>query len=734
MGRRLLFFVFLLSVIMTHSSCGPRKQQAANPLLAAEWDTPYGVPPFDRIRPEDFPPAFERAMSLHNAEIDAIVSSDEEPTFENTMLAYDRSGLRLARLRRLFEMLSASDATPAMQSVRERMVPLFAAHDDGIRMNGALFDRIRTLYEVRHTLGLDAAQMRLLERTYGEFARSGALLGAEEQERLRRINADLAVAEARFGAHLLAATEAYELVLESNALEGLPPSVREAARGRAVARGLGNDRSLFTLDEASRLALLTHSTRRDLRERIYRAYTERCAPDSAYDNTREINDIARLRLEKARLLGYPAYADFALSDRMARTPEAAGRLLEELWGAALERAREELGAMDSLRRRERRDSSGVFEPWDWWFYAEKLRKSDYALEEEMLRPYFALENVRTGIFFLANRLYGITFRPVVVPVPHPAAMAYEVLDADAAHLGVLYLDLYARSGKSGGAWCGTFAESYYDADGRRVAPVVGVVCNFTPASGSTPSLLTPDETATLFHEFGHALHFLFRDVKYRGLAEVEEDFVEFPSQIMENWAFEPEMLRQYATHYRTGDIIPDHLVRKLRRSLRFNQGFALTELVAAARTDLDLHRRTEQEPFDPAEFERSLTEGYGLIPQIVPRYRYPYFAHIFDGGYEAGYYSYLWAEVLDKDAFEAFRESGDLFDRRVAERFRREVLEPGGSRDGAAMFRSFRGREPDRRAMLRARGLLDISDTTVRSGTRADRPLAPRPVADGAEH
>lgn len=720
MERRLRFFVLLLCTAMTLSSCGGRKEAPANPLLS-EWDTPYGVPPFDRIVPADFPPAFDRAMSLHNAEIEAIASDGDEPTFDNTMLAYDRAGLRLGRLRLLFDMLSASDATPEMQSVRERMMPLLAEHDDRIRMNERLFARIRTLYDVRRSLGLDADEMRLLERTYDEFVRSGALLDADEKARLQRINADLAAAGARFGAHLLAATKAYGLVLDENELEGLPPTVRDAARARAAERGLGN-RSLFTLDEPSRLGVLTHSSRRDLREAVYRAYTERCARDSAYDNTREIVEISRLRLEKARLLGYASYADYALSDCMARTPETADRLLADLWEPALEQACEELGELESLRQRDRRDTSGSFEAWDWWYYAEKLRKRDYAVDEEMLRPYFSLENVRTGIFFLANRLYGITFRPVVVPVSHPQMLAYEVLDADASHLGVLYFDLFSRAGKSGGAWCGLFTEQYYDADGRRVAPAVGVVCNFAPASGTTPTLLTLDETATLFHEFGHALHFLFRDVRYRGLSEVEGDFVELPSQIMENWAFEPEMLRQYATHYRTGDIIPDELVRKLRRSLRFNQGFALTELVAAARTDLDLHRRTEDAPFDPAEFERALTGRYGLIPQIAPRYRYPYFAHIFDGGYEAGYYFYLWAEVLDKDAFEAFRESGDLFDRRLAERFRREVLEPGGSRSGEAMFRAFRGREPDRRAMLRARGLLDEPDTAIRPAPPRMRP------------
>lgn len=686
--------------MMSLTACGSAGKTEENPLLA-EWTTPFGVPPFDKIRTEHYLPAFEQAMSLHEAEIDAIVTNNDDPTFENTMLAYDASGKLLARLNLVFGMISSAETDEQLQAVQEQLMPMLAAHNDRIMLDERLFERIKTLYGIRRTLGLDAEQMRLLEKTYDDFVRSGALLDPEQKSRLKQVNEELSAAQVQFGKNLLAENNAFTLELKAGQLEGLPTGIRDAAREKAVEMGLP-DKYVITLDNPSRLPFLTYSSRRDLREEVYKAYLSRCDRGGERDNKALVNDFSRLRLEKANLLGYASYADYVVSEQMAGTPGAAYELLEGVWGPALNRAKEELAQMDSLLQADEKGAS--FEAWDWWYYAEKLRKQKYSLDEEMLRPYFSLENAQTGIFFLANRLYGITFRPVVVPVYHPDVMAYEVLDSDDTRLGVLYFDFFPREGKSGGAWCGNFTEQYYS-DGQRVAPVVGVVCNFTPPTKTTPALLNLDETETLFHEFGHALHFLFHDVKYRGLSEVEGDFVELPSQIMENWAFEPEVLKHYATHYRTGEIIPDHLVRKLRNSEYFNQGFATTELVAAARTDLDLHRMRRYEPFDVDAYEKELTDSYGLLPQIAPRYRFPYFSHIFDGGYSAGYYFYIWAEVLDKDAFQAFRESGDLFDRRIATAFRTKILERGGSQDGMSMYRAFRGKEPDKRAMLRARGL-----------------------------
>ncbi len=709
MKRFAVLLLFLTA--MTCVSCNRRQAAAENPLLAA-WETPYGVPPFDRIRPEHFRPAFEEAMRRHEAEIEAVASNSEAPTFDNTILALDDAGRDLERVSLVFGMLSAAETNDELQAIEAEMMPRLTAHGDRIRLNERLFARVKTLYDRRPELGLDAAQERLLKKSYDEFVRAGALLDEAQKERLRAINEALSTTAVRFGQHLLAENNAFALELSADELDGLPTSVRDAAREAAEAAGKSG-KYLFTLHKPSLLPFLTYSSRRDLRERLYEGYLNRGANGDANDNRALINDFIRLRTEKAHLLGYPSYADYVVADQMAGTTKAVYRLLEEIWTPALERAKGELEAMRTLFAQDHPDEQ--FASWDWWYYAEKVRRRDYALDEAMLAPYFSLENVRSGIFFLANRLYGITFRPIVVPVYHEEVSAYEVLDSDDSHLGVLYFDFHPRAGKGPGAWCGNYVEQSYR-DGERVAPVVSIVCNFTRPTASTPALLTLDEAETLFHEFGHALHFLFHDVRYRGLAEVEGDFVELPSQVMENWAFHPEVLKHYAVHYRTGEVIPDALVAKLRRSELFNQGFATTELIAASLSDLDIHSLTTYEPIDPAAFERkALNERRGLIPEIEPRYRYPYFSHIFDGGYSAGYYFYTWAEVLDKDAFEAFRESGDLFNREIAARFRR-LLASGGTQDGMTLYRTFRGKDPDKRAMLRGRGLLaeepEQADTT----------------------
>ena len=693
----------LLTLILTMTlvSCKSDKHAGENPFFA-EWNTPYGVPPFDRIAPEHFLPALERGMSLHDAEIDAITSDNDAPTFENVILAYDRSGRMLAQTELIFGMLCAAENTPEMQALQERVMPLLAAHADKILLNEKLFERVKAVYDRRGALELDAEQNRLLEKTYRDFVRAGALLDAEQKARLKAINGELSLAAVKFGQNILAENGNYALVLESADLDGIPSNVRDQAREKAEATGK-KGKYVFTLHKPSLIPFLTYSQKRELREEIYKAYLNRCNNGDEYDNKQLINDFIRLRTEKAHLLGYPSYADYVVADEMAGTTDAVYKLLNEIWTPALERAKGELAEMEELFKKDHPD--GEFASWDWWYYAEKVRKQKYQLEEELLRPYFSLENVQSGIFFLANRLYGITFRPIVVPLYHPDAIAYEVLDADESHLGVLYFDYFPRDGKSQGAWCGNYVEQTYE-DGKRVAPVVSIVCNFTRPTSNAPALLTLDETETLFHEFGHALHFLFHDVKYRGLTEVEGDFVELPSQLMENWAFDPEVLKQYAVHYRSNEVIPEYLVAKLRRSELFNQGFMTTELIAASLSDMDIHSITEYEPFDPMEFERkALTEKRGLIPQIEPRYRYPYFSHIFDGGYSAGYYFYTWAEVLDKDVFEAFRESGDLFNKRIADDFRRKILARGGSEDGMTMYRDFRGKDPDKRAMLRSRGL-----------------------------
>ncbi len=692
----------MASILTT--GCNGDKENLPNPFFE-EWTTPYGVPPFDRIRAYHYEPAFEHAMSLHDEQIEAITAETDEPTFANTLAAYDASGRMLDDVSNIFSMLCAADTSERMQEIEERMMPRLAAHYDKILMNDALFARIKQVYDKRNSTDLTPDQLRLTEKVYDDFVRSGALLGGEDKARLKQINEELSVASVRFGNNILAENNAFELVLASDDLDGLPASVRDAARSAASEKGLDN-KYLFTLHKPSLIPFLTYSSRRDLRKQMYEAYLNRCNRNDEYDNKQLVNDMIRLRTEKAHLLGYRSYAEYVTADQMAGSPKKVYALLDEIWTPALEKAKSELAEMEVLFRADFSEEDDRFESWDWWYYAEKLRKQNYALNEEMLRPYFSLDNVRQGVFNLANRLYALTFRPIAVPLYNEEVSAYEVLDSDESHLGVLYFDFFPRAGKGQGAWCGYFREPSRDADGNRIAPVVSIVCNFTRPSGSTPALLSIDETLTLFHEFGHALHFLFSDVPYNGLLDVEGDFVELPSQIMENFALEPEMLKTYAVHYRTNEIINDTYIGKIRRSALFNQGFATTELIAAALSDMDIHSTEKYEPIDVDGFEyNALYERRGMIPQIEPRYRYNYFAHIFSGGYSAGYYFYIWAEVLDKDAFEAFRESGDTFNRRIAETFRNQVLSRGGSADGMTLYTNFRGKEPDKTPMLKARGL-----------------------------
>ena len=745
MKRFFVLFAFA-TLIMSISSCKKQADVTDNPFFEQEWATPYGVPPFDRIRMEHYAPAFERGMSLHNEQIEAIVSSNEEPTFENTVLAYDNSGEMLSRVATVFELLASAETNDQMQAYASEIFPRLAAHYDAIAMNDTLFERVKQVYESRVAQGLTGDELRLTEKMYEEFVRSGALLSEEDKAKLSQINEQLSALSVKFGQNVLAETNAFTLEAELDELDGLPTSARDAAREQAKSMGKG-DKFVFTLQKPSMLPLLTYAQDRSMREKIYKAYLARGNNGNEYDNNQIVADMARLRYEKARLLGYDSYAHYVTSNEMASSPEAVYELLEGVWTPALERSKQELERMMTIFRRDYNNGE-QFESWDWWYYAEKVRQADYNLKEEEIRDYFSIDNVKGGIFFLCNRLYGITFRPLKAPVYHSECEVYEVIDNNDQPLGALYMDFYPRPGKSGGAWCGSYVEQSYK-DGKRVLPVSTIVCNFTRPVGSSPALLTIDEVETFFHEFGHALHNLFAEVKYRGLAGVEGDFVELPSQIMENWALSPEMLRQYAVHYRREEVMPDELIKKIQRTKTFNEGFNTTELVAAALSDMDIHALQSAEPISASEFEReALTDRRGLISQIEPRYKYTYFSHIFDGGYSAGYYFYIWAEVLDKDAFQAFVESGDLFDRATAERFRREVLARGGSRDGMDMYRAFRGADPDKQAMLVARGLVEEQvaeveplpkkertrvDTREQARQRAERSRQEREAARQAE-
>lgn len=697
--KRILFVLSLLMTLLNTSSCSQQVQKEGNPLLV-ERTTPYGVPPFDKIEPKHYKSAFKFAMSLHNDEVAAILANKEQPTFDNTILELDRAGMLLADVSDIFGMMCAAMNSDDMQKLQEDIMPLLTAHYDNISMNEELFKRIKAVYDKRNSTDLSAEQIRLVEKMYKSAVRQGALLGEEQKERLSQINEELSLLSVRFDNNLLAETNDYKLELKTKDLKGLPTSVRNSAKD-----GDDENRYTFTLHKPSLIPFLTYSEHRALREKIYKAYLNRCCNDNQYDNKEIINNIIRLRIEKANLLGYDSYSEYVISEQMAQSPKAVYTLLEDIFAPANEKAKKELEEMNRLFKQDHPHSDDKFESWDWWYYAEKVRKDKYNLNEEMTSPYFALDNVRQGAFNLANRLYGITFRPIVVPLYHNEASAYEVLDSDGSHLGVLYFDFHPRESKSQGAWCGYFRRPSYDRSGKRIAPVVSIVCNFTRPTHNAPALLSIDEVTTLFHEFGHALHFLFSDVPYNGLLDVEGDFVELPSQIMENWALEPELLKTYAVHYRSNNVINDNLISKIRKSAQFNQGFMTTELLAAALVDLDIHSLTEYKELDVESFEYdALYDKRGMITEIEPRYHLPYFAHIFAGGYSSGYYFYTWAEVLDKDAFAAFEETGDIFHRPTAQALRK-LLSSGGMRDGMSLYREFRGADPSREALLKARGL-----------------------------
>ena len=719
--KRLLILSSLMFAMTMNISCDSVTiVEGSNPLLE-EWTTEFGVPPFDKIKTKHFEPAFEEAMRIHNEEIAAIVDSNEEATFDNVILALDNAGIKLMEINLIFGMLSSSDLDAEMQEVQNKIIPRVEEHYNSIMLNEGLFNKVKAVYDNRKKMNLDELQMRLVDKTYNDFVRSGALLEGEAKERLMKINAELSELSIRFGNNLLAENGNFKLVLTEEQVADLPEGVRNQAKESAKAAG--EEGYLFTLDKPSMLPFLTYSKNRDLRRQLYDGYLMRCNNDNEYDNKQLAEDMARLRVEKAHLLGFKSYSHYVTDDQMAGTPEAVYGLLEEIFTPALESAKAELEEMKKIFNE---DHPGeTFEKSDWWYYAEQVRQKKYKLDEEAIRQYLSLDNVRDGMFYLANRLYGVTFRPIAAPRYHKECSVYQVLDHDQSHVGVLYIDPYPRKSKSGGAWCGNFTEQRY-VDGQRKAPVLGIVCNFTPPVGDTPSLLSFDEAETMFHEFGHALHFLFADVRYRGLSEVEGDFVELPSQIMENWAFEPEIMKEYATHYKSGEVIPDKHIAKIQNASLFNQGFTTTELAAAALIDMDIHSLESFTDMNINDYEQyNLAIRRGLIPEIAPRYRYTYFSHIFNGGYSSGYYFYLWAEVLDKDAFAAFKECRDICDKELAHSFRYDLLAQGGQRPGMEMYRKFRGADPDKTAMLKARGLWKEPVVEVEESIEPDAELKP---------
>ncbi|MDM8338542.1 M3 family metallopeptidase [Mediterranea massiliensis] len=693
--------MFKRSLIVLAASCmmySCATQTESNPFFS-EFQTPDGVPPFDQIKLEHYEPAFRKGMEEQNKLIQAIVDSKEEPNFENVIVAFDNSSPILDRVGGVFYNLTEAETTDKLTALSMKLAPVLSEHGDNISLNHDLFLKIKAVYDKKDALELNTEQNRLLEKIYKDFVRSGANLPADKQARLRDINKQLSTLGITFSNNILNENNEFKLFVDKKEdLAGLPDWFCQSAAQEAKAAGQ-EGKWLFTLHNASRLPFLQYADNRELREKMYKAYINRGNNNDKNDNKQIIKDILTLRLEKAKLLGYDCYSAFVLDNTMAKTPQTVMDFLGNLWQYALPKAKAEAAELQKLMDKEGKGQK--LEAWDWWYYTEKLRKEKYNLEEDEIKPYFKLENVREGAFAVANKLYGITLtKKEGVPVYHPDVEVFEVKDADGSQLGIFYVDYFPRPGKSGGAWMSNYREQQGD-----IRPLVCNVASFTKPVGDTPSLLTLDEVETLFHEFGHGLHGLLTKCQYKGTSgtNVVRDFVELPSQINEHWATEPEVLRMYAKHYQTGEVIPDELIEKILRQKTFNQGFITTELMAAAILDMNLHNLTDMQGFDVEKFEKDAMDSLGLIPEIAPRYRTTYFNHII-GGYAAGYYSYLWANVLDNDAFEAFKEHG-IFDKQTADAFRHNVLEKGDSDDPMTLYKNFRGAEPQLDPMLKNRGM-----------------------------
>jgi len=676
--------------------------QEANPLLSA-WTTPFGAPPFGQIKEAHYLPAFQAGIAQQKQEIAAILGNPEAPTFANTLAALDASGALLNKVSGVFFSLASAHTNDRLQALEVEITPLLSAHRDDIALNPALFARIQAVHAQRDRLALTPEQRIVLDRMHRDMVRGGARLDPAGQARLRKINEELGLLELKFSQNLLKETNGFKLILEAKAdLKGLPAGVVAAAAEAAQAAGQPG-KWMFTLHAPSIWPFLQYAENRGLRKRLLDAYARRGDQGGATDNKAVLAKVAALRVEKAQLLGYRNWAGFVLEDRMAKTPDAAYGLLNQVWTAALAKAKDEARELQAVIDAEQ----GGFKlaPADWRYYSEKVKKARFDLDENALRPYFPIDQVRDGAFLVARRLYGITFTARKdIPVYHPDVKVFEVKEADGKALGLFYVDYHARASKGGGAWCGAFRDAQL-LDTGEVLPLVTNVCNFSLPTADAPALLTPEEVRILFHEFGHGLHGLFTRTRYRTSgASVPTDFVELPSQIMEHWALHPEVLKTYAKHHRTGARIPADLVEKLRRADTFNQGFLTGEFTAAALLDMDWHTLTDAKVRDVPAFEAASLAKMGLIPEILPRYRSTYFAHIV-GGYSAGYYSYLWSAVLDADAFQAFKEKGDIFHPATAAAFRREILAKGGAGDAGAMYRAFRGADPSVEPLLANRGL-----------------------------
>ena len=694
---------FMIFVYWNSPKISVVSHDSENPFFSV-YNMPFKTPPFNKIENDHYLPAFEESIKQHAAEVQEITDNPQDPTFNNTIVALEKSGHLLKKVRYVFDNMTSANTSDELQAIAKEISPLLTKHDDDIRLNVNLFKRIRQVYNHSKNLQLTSEQQKLLDEYYKEFVRGGANLPKEKRTEFREINNELSLLSLQFGENVLKENNRFELVIEDKAdLLGLPAAVISAAAETAVERG-HEGKWVFTLHKPSIIPFLQYSAKRHLREKMLTAYSKRGDNNDEFDNKNILKRMASLRTRRAQLLGYSSHAQFVLEENMAKTPEAVYQLLDQLWKPALVKAQLESQALQALIDEE--GNSFKLQPWDWWYYTEKLKKAKYDLDDAELRPYFQMESVRQGVFDLASRLFDITFTVRSdIPVYHEDVTVYELKDSEGSHIGILYTDYYPRASKRGGAWMNEY-RIQSNIDGKKITPLITNVGNFSKPTADQPALLSLDEILTLFHEFGHALHGLLSECTYPKLAgtNVARDFVELPSQIMENWALEPEVLKSYARHYQTGEPIPDEMVEKINNSNKFNQGFTTVEYLAAAYLDMDWHSLSDTTQRDPLEFEKNSMQKIGLIPEIIVRYRSPYFSHIFSGDYSAGYYSYIWAEVLDADAFQAFKESG-IFDKTTAQYFRDNILARGGTEDPMILYKRYRGSEPKIDPLLERRGL-----------------------------
>ncbi len=705
--KKIAIILVCLGLIIT--SCSkpaeekPAQASTQNPFFE-DWETPFGVPPFDRIEEAHYMPAYLEGMEQHKAEIEDIVQNSEPPSFYNTVEALDSSGASLTKIDFVFQNMTSAHTNEKIQQIEQEVAPLLAKHDDDINLNEELFQRTKSVYEQKDSLDLTPEQSMLLEKTYIGFVRGGANLSKEKKARFREINEEMSVLSVKFAKNVLDETNAFEMVLEEEDLAGLPQSVISAAAEAAEEKG-HEGKWVITLHKPSFIPFLQYSDKRELREKVFNSFANIGNNNNEYDNKAISSKTAALRVERARLLGYDTHADYILEENMAKNPANVYKLLQQVWEPALAKAKREAQQFQAKIEKEGKDFQ--LQPWDWWYYAEKVKKAKYDLDDSALRPYFKLENVRQGAFDVATKLWGITFHYLEdMPIYHKDVRVMEIKDADGSHIGILYMDYFPRASKQGGAWMSPYRKQHRK-DGKNIRPVIVNVGNFTKPTADKPALISFDDALTLFHEFGHALHGLLTDCTYETLSgtDVATDFVELPSQIMENWASDPEVIKTYARHYETDEPIPDELIAKIKKAGTFNQGFANVEYLASCFLDMDWHTlKNAEEEKDCAAFEKASMEKLGLIPEIIPRWRSTYFGHIFANGYSSGYYSYLWSEVLDADAFQAFKETS-LFDQETAAAFRKNILEKGGTEDPMTLYLRFRGAAPKIDSFLKREGL-----------------------------